>query len=73
MMEDAVTMPILAKYTDTEYKGLVEDIRQGTLSKERAKRKGVEVCWEERSIHEGVIMRGERLLIPTKHMRAAMC
>ena len=72
MVEDAVTMPIMAKYTDTEYKELVEDIRQGTLSKERAKLKGVQECWEELSIHEGVIMRGERLLIPTKLRRSVL-
>ena len=66
MVEDAVTMPILAKYTDNEYGKLLADIRQGTLSQEGSKVKGVKECWEELSINEGVIMRGERLLIPTK-------
>ena len=66
MVEDAVMMPILAKYTDNEYGKLLADIRQGTLSQEGSKVKGVKECWEELSINKGVIMRGERLLIPTK-------
>ena len=66
MVEDAVMMPILAKYTDNEYGKLLADICQGTLSQEGSKVKGVKECWEELSINEGVIMRGERLLIPTK-------
>ena len=66
MVEDAVMMPILAKYTDNEYGKLLVDICQGTLSQEGSKVKGVKECWEELSINEGVIMRGERLLIPTK-------
>ena len=66
MVEDAVMMPILAKYTDNEYGKLLADIRQGTLSQEGSKVKGVNECWEELSTNEGVIMRGERLLIPTK-------
>ena len=72
MVEDAVTMPILAKYMDTEYKMLVEDIRRGTLRQEEAKLKGIKESWDELSIHEGVIMRGERLLIPTKRRRAVL-
>ena len=66
MVEDAVMMPILAKYTDNEYGKLLADIRQGTLSQEGSKVKGVKECWEELSINKGVVMRGERLLIPTK-------
>ena len=56
MVEDAVMMPILAKYTDNEYGKLLADIRQGTLSQEGSKVKGVKECWEELSINEGVIM-----------------
>ena len=45
MVEDAVKLPILAKYTDREYQRLVEDIRQATLSQEGGKLKGVKKCW----------------------------
>ena len=32
-MTDAVTMPILVKYTEKEYKRLLQEVQQGKMSK----------------------------------------
>ena len=71
MVTDAVTLPIMVRYTEKEYAGLKGDIQQGHISQDSAKLMGVKECFLELSVNEGVIMRGERLLVPTK-LRSAV-
>ena len=71
MVTDAVTLPIMVRYTEKEYAGLKGDIQQGHISQDSAKLMGVKECFLELSVNEGVIMRGERLMVPTK-LRSAV-
>ena len=64
-MTDAVTMSILVKYTEKEYKRLLQDVQQGKMSESTTKLIGIKECFEELSVSQGIILRGERLLIPT--------
>ena len=66
IMTDAVTLPILAVYTDKEYKQLLEDIKQGQMSVTTTKLTGIKECFTELSVNQGILLRGERLLIPIK-------
>ena len=65
-MTDVVTMPILVKYTEKEYKRLPRDVQQGKMMESTTKLIGIKECFEELSVNQGIILRGERLLIPTK-------
>ena len=65
-MTDAVTMPILLKYTEKEYRVLLQDVQQGKMSEATTKLTGIKECFAELSVNQGIILRGERLLIPTK-------
>ena len=67
---DAVTMPILAKYTEKEYKRLLQDVQQGKMSEFTTKLTGIKECFAELSVNQGIILRGERLLI---HQAQARC
>ena len=64
-MTDAVTMSILVKYTEKEYKRLLQDVQQGKMSESTTKLIGIKECFEELLVNQGIILRGERLLIPT--------
>ena len=66
IMTDAVTLPILAEYTDKEYKQLLEDVQKGQMSVTTTKLTGIKECFAELSVNQGILLRGERLLIPTK-------
>ena len=66
MVADAVTLPILARYTSREYKQLLQDVTQGHMSQGTSKLAGIKECFLELSENQGIILRGERLLIPTK-------
>ena len=59
-------MPILAKYTEKEYMRLLQDVQQGEMSESTSKLTGIKECFAELSVNQGIILRGERLLIPTK-------
>ena len=65
-MTDAVTIPILARYTNKEYKHLVEDVQRGRLGENSKQLAGIKECFQELSLSQGVILRGDRLLIPVK-------
>ena len=55
-------MAILAKYIKKVYKRLLQDVQQGKMSESSTKLTGI----AELSVNQGIILRGERLLIPTK-------
>ena len=65
-MTDTVTMPILVRYTEKEYKRLLQDVQKGKMSESTTKLTGIKECFEELSVNEGIILRGKWLLIPTK-------
>ena len=69
-LTDAVTITILQESTkaDRLMQELMEDIKQGRLRKE-LESSGYKDCFQELSVHEKVIMRGDRILIP-KALRA---
>ena len=71
MVADAVTLPILARYTEKEYGQLKEDILWGHISQDSAKLIGMKECFLELCVNGGVVLRGERLLVPTK-LRSAV-
>ena len=71
MVEDAVTLPIMARYTTKEYNQLLTDVMQGQMSQDSTKLVGIKECFQELSVNQGIILRGERLLIPTK-LRASV-
>ena len=64
-LTDAVTLPILQRHTMgcKILQRLVEDIRQGRLRKELG-HSGYKECFQELSVQEGVVMRGDRVVIP---------
>ena len=51
MVADAVTLPIMVRYTEKEYAGLKGDIQQGHISQDSAKLMGVKECFQELSLH----------------------
>ena len=63
---DAITLPILKHHTDKdeELQKLRQDIKSGRLHHE-PRTKGYKQCFEELGVNDGVITRGERLVIPT--------
>lgn len=65
---DAVTLPVLQHYTakDNLMTMLREDIQKGRLRPELAGRGGFKEHFTELSWNNGVILRGDRLLIPTE-------
>ena len=69
-MTDAVTMPILQANTkaDRLMQELMEDIKHGRLRK-GLESSGYKECFQELSVHEDVIMREDRIVIP-KALRA---
>ena len=66
-LADAVTLPVLQRYTDEDslLKGLKEDIKKGALNTDRTKTDFAQ-CFNELSVHEEIIMRGERIIVPKK-------
>ena len=66
IMTDAVTMPILAEYSGKDYNQLMQDVRQGQMSESTTNLTGIKECFTELSVYQGILLRGERLLIPTK-------
>ena len=64
-LTDAVTMPILQRHTkaDKILQQLQEDINKGRLRKELG-HSGYKECFQELSLQEGVVMRGDRVVIP---------
>ena len=68
MVADTVT---LARYTEKEYGQLKEEIQRGHISQDSAKLIGMKECFLELCVNEGVVLRGERLLVPTK-LRSAV-
>ena len=55
-------MAILAKYIKKVYKRLLQDVQQGKMSESSTKLTGI----AKLSVNQGIILRGERLLMPTK-------
>jgi hypothetical protein len=66
MLTDAVTLPILARFTAKEYEQLLHDLLRGHMSQDTGKLAGIKECFNELSVNTGILLRGERLLIPTK-------
>ena len=64
-LTDAVTLPILQRHTkgDPILQQLMEDIRHGRLRKELG-HSGYKECFQELSVQEEVVMRGDRMVIP---------
>ena len=64
-LTDAVTMPILQRHTkaDRTLQQLQEDITRGRLRKELG-HSGYKECFQELSMQDGVVMRGDRVVIP---------
>ena len=64
-LTDAVTLPILQRHTrrNAMLQQLVEDIKQGRLRKELGD-SGFKECFSELSVQKGVVMRGDRVVIP---------
>jgi hypothetical protein len=65
-ISDAMTLTILAQYTYKEYKQLLEDVKQGQMSVATTELTGINECFTELSVNQGILLRGKRLLIPTK-------
>ena len=66
MVHDAVTLPMLEKYTATELKQVKLDIESGHLSAQTEEMVGGKGNFAQLSLNGEVIMRGERLYIPKK-------
>ena len=66
MVQDAVTLPMLEKYTATELKQVKADIKSGHLSAQTEEIVGGKGNFAQLSLNGEVIMRGERLYIPKK-------
>ena len=64
-LTDAVTLPILQRYTqqDKTLSQLVESIKTGRLQKDLAS-SGFKECFHELSVQDGIVMRGDRIVIP---------
>ena len=64
-MTDAVTLPVLTRHSqeDSTLKQLVKDIKRGRLSKE-LQETGFKECFLKLSTKDGLVLRGERLVIP---------
>ena len=64
-LTDAVTLPVLQHHSkmDKLMKMLREDIIKGRLRKE-LEDKGFKECFQELSVQEGVLMRGDKVVIP---------
>ena len=65
-MIEAVTLETLAEYTDKEYSQLKTEIIQGKAGPAVHKIQGMKDCYHELAVHQGLILRGDRLLIPTQ-------
>ena len=64
-LTDAVTLPIVQRHTEGDeiLQQLVEDINKGKLRKGLG-HSGYKECFQELSMQEGVVMRGDRVVIP---------
>ena len=64
-MTDAVTLPVLTRHSqeDSTLQQLVKDIKHGRLSK-GMQETGFKECFLELSTKDGLVLRGERLVIP---------
>ena len=64
-LTDAVTVPVLQRHTkaDKDIQKLVEDIKKGRL-REELRSSGYKECFQELSVHEDMLMRGDRVVIP---------
>ena len=54
-----------ARVAKHKSKRLLQDVQQGKMSESTTKLIGIKECFEELSVSQGIILRGERLLIPT--------
>ena len=63
-VSEAVTLPVLQHYTkeDNDLVKLMDNLKKGR----KTELKDYEQCWTELSLSQGVVMRGERIIIPTK-------
>ena len=64
-LTDAVTLPILKNYSEEDplVKQLMEDVKKG---KEKCEEPGFKECYSELSVVDGILVRGERIVIPVK-------
>ena len=70
-LTDVVTLPILQRHTKGVpiLQQLMEDVRHGRLRKELGHSgSGYKECFQELSVQEGVVIRGDRVVIPRSLM-----
>ena len=63
---DAITLPILEHHTeqDSQLSALMKDVMRGRLHHQPIT-PGYKECFEELSVKDGILLRGDRLVIPT--------